>query len=257
MRIITAGFPRNNWRKLALQGVVVTYDGWYAPIYFVEEDKNPAKNLPRSMIGTALACIAIFLLVNAALYHVLHMDHLAGPQIPVMDAAMLPFGSYGKRIILLIAVVGVISSANAGLMFTPRILFSMSRDGLLPRNVTSVNRGGTPSPALFLCAIVSIALVLSGSFDTLIAIGSILLVAVYLSGFASLLVLRRSEPDLARPYKAWWYPWSTLLVLLASTAFLLGSITLKTPNGVFRPTRRSVSIIALRPVTEGRYTRPI
>jgi basic amino acid/polyamine antiporter, APA family len=45
---------------LALQGVVVTYDGWYASIYFVEEDKDPAKNLPRSMIGTALSCIAIF-----------------------------------------------------------------------------------------------------------------------------------------------------------------------------------------------------
>jgi basic amino acid/polyamine antiporter, APA family len=38
------------------------------------------------------------------------------------------------------------------------------------------------------------------------------------------LILRRSEPDLVRPYKAWWYPWSTLLVLLASTAFLLGSV---------------------------------
>jgi hypothetical protein len=45
---------------LALQGVVVTYDGWYAPIYFVEEDKDPSKNLPRSMIGTALACISNF-----------------------------------------------------------------------------------------------------------------------------------------------------------------------------------------------------
>ena len=137
---------------------------------------------------------------------------------------MLLFGSYGRRLILLIAVVGVISTVNAGLMYTPRILFSMSRDGLLPRNITSVNRGGTPSLALFLCAIGSIALVLSGSFDTLIAIGSVLYVAVYLSGFASLLILRKSEPDLPRPYKAWWYPWSTVLVLLASVAFLLGSV---------------------------------
>jgi basic amino acid/polyamine antiporter, APA family len=38
---------------LALQGVVVTYDGWYAPIYFVEEDRDPSRNLPRAMIGTA------------------------------------------------------------------------------------------------------------------------------------------------------------------------------------------------------------
>ena len=209
---------------LALQGVVVTYDGWYAPIYFVEEDTDPAKNLPRSMIGTALACIAIFLLVNAALYHVLHMQHFAGSPMPAVDAATLLFGSYGRRIILVIAVVAVISCANAGVMFTPRILFSMSRDGLLPRNVTTVNRGGTPSLALFLCALIGIALVLSGSFDTLVAIGSILFVAVYLSGFVSLLVLRRREPDLPRPYKAWCYPWSTLLVVLASTVFLLGSV---------------------------------
>jgi APA family basic amino acid/polyamine antiporter len=209
---------------LALQGVVVTYDGWYAPIYFVEEDTDPAKNLPRSMIGTALSCIAIFLLVNAGLFHVLRMDHLAGSPMPTVDAAMLLFGSYGRRFILLIAVIGVISSVNAGLLFAPRILFSMSRDGLLPRSITSVNRGGTPSLALFLCAVTSIAVVLSGSFDTLIAIGSVLYVAVYLSGFASLMILRRNEPDLPRPYKAWWYPWSTVLVLLASAAFLLGSV---------------------------------
>ena len=209
---------------LALQGVVVTYDGWYAPIYFVEEDKDPAKNLPRSMIGTALSCIAIFLLVNAAFFHVLHMNHLAGSPMPAVDAATLLFGSYGRQLILLISVVAAISSINAALLYMPRILFSMSRDGLLPRNVTYVNRGGTPSLALFLCAAVSIALVLNGSFDALIAMASILFVAVYLSGFASLLILRRSEPDIPRPYKAWWYPWSTVLVLLASVGFLLGSV---------------------------------
>jgi len=173
--------------------------------------------LARSWLGWGLS-------VNAALFHVLHMDHLAGSQMPAVDAAMLLFGSYGKQIILLISIVAVISSINAALMYIPRILFSMSRDGLLPRSITSVNRGGTPSLALFLCAAVSIALVLSGSFDMLIAIGSILFVAVYLSGFASLLILRRNEPNLVRPYKAWWYPWSTVLVVLASAAFLVGSV---------------------------------
>ena len=137
---------------------------------------------------------------------------------------MLLFGSYGRQLILLISVVAVISSINAALMYIPRILFSMSRDGLLPGSITSVNRGGTPSLALFLCVMVSIALVLSGSFDALIGIGSILFVAVYLSGFVSLLVLRRTEPNLPTPYKAWCYPWTTVLVALVSAAFLLGSV---------------------------------
>lgn len=209
---------------LALQGVVVTYDGWYAPIYFVEEDLDPARNLPRSMIGTALSCIVIFLLVNAALFHVLRMDHLAGSQMPAADAAMLVLGRYGKQVILLISLVAVISTINAGLLYTPRILYAMARDRLLPRDVTFVNKGGTPALALFLCTLASIILVLTGTFETLIAMGSILFVAVYLSGFASLLVLRRSEPELPRPYKVWWYPWSTLAVSFASAAFLLGSV---------------------------------
>jgi APA family basic amino acid/polyamine antiporter len=109
-------------------------------------------------------------------------------------------------------------------MVTPRILFAMARDGLLPQRVTVVNEGGTPTVALFLCAIAGILLVLTGTYDSLIAVASILFVAIYISGFASLLVLRRREPDLPRPYKVWFYPWTTILVLLLSAAFLIGSV---------------------------------
>ena len=72
---------------LGLQGVVITYDGWYGAIYFVEEDQNPSRNLPRAMLGTALCCTAIYVLVNAALLHVLGMGHLAGSVLPAADAA--------------------------------------------------------------------------------------------------------------------------------------------------------------------------
>ncbi len=209
---------------LALQGVVVTYDGWYAPIYFVEEDQDPSRNLPRSMIGTALTCTAIYLLVNAALLHALGMGHLAGAQMPAADAALLVFGRYGRQFILLISVVGVLSTINAGLMLTPRILFSMARDGLLPESVTKINKGGTPTVALLLCSVAAMILMLTGTFESLIAIAAILFVANYLPVFAALLVLRRREPDLPRPYKVWFYPWTTLCVLFASAAFLVGSV---------------------------------
>jgi APA family basic amino acid/polyamine antiporter len=218
---------------LALQGVVVTYDGWYAPIYFAEEDRDPSRNLPRSMLGTALTCTAIYLLVNAALLHTLGMGRLAGSQLPAADAAMSVFGSYGRQFILLLSVVGVLSTINAGLMLTPRILFSMARDGLLPQPVTTVNKGGTPTVALFLCSFCSIILVLTGSFESLVAIAAILFVANYLPVFAALLTLRKREPDLPRPYKAWFYPWTTLCVLLASAAFLIGSVIADLRHSLF------------------------
>ena len=209
---------------IALQAVIVTYDGWYSAIYFMEEDKDPARNLPRSAIGGILACIAIFVLVNAALLHVLPMGQLSASQVPAADAATRIVGSHGGQFILVISLVTVVSTINALLMITPRILFAMSRDGLLPQWMTSVNSGGTPAGALLAGALVVIGLVLSGSFDALIAIASFLFVAVYISGFVALLRLRVRSPELPRPFKVWGYPWTVFGVLIVSAAFLAGSV---------------------------------
>jgi basic amino acid/polyamine antiporter, APA family len=186
---------------VALQAVIVTYDGWYSAIYFMEEDRDPARNLPRSAMGGVVACIAVYLLVNAALLHVLPMAQMAASQVPAADAAMLVFGSHGKQIILVISLVTVISTINALLLISPRILFAMGRGGLLPRRMASVNSGGTPSVALLIGALAIIALVLSGSFETLIAISSFLFVSVYISGFAALFRLRVGQSKLTRPLK--------------------------------------------------------
>jgi APA family basic amino acid/polyamine antiporter len=209
---------------IAMQSVLVTYDGWYSPIYFMEEDRDPARNLPRSAIGGALACIAIFLLVNVALLHVLPMNQLAASATPAAEAAALIFGSHGKQIILIISIITVLSGMNACILISSRVPFAMGRDGLLPRRMAAVNAGGTPSMGLLVCALVSIGLVLSGTFETLIAIASFLYVSVYLSGFLSLFRLRARRPDLPRPFRAWGYPWSTAGVLLVSAGFLVGCV---------------------------------
>jgi APA family basic amino acid/polyamine antiporter len=166
-----ASFPASRGSILlalvvALQAVIVTYDGWYSPIYFMEEDQDPTRNLPRSAIGGAVACIAIFLLVNLALLHVLPMDQLAASRAPAADAAMAVFGRAGKQIILVISLVTVVSTINACLLVSSRILFALSRDGLLPYWMALVNSGGTPSGALLVGAFISVALVLGGSFET-------------------------------------------------------------------------------------------
>lgn len=209
---------------LAMQSIIVTYDGWYGAIYFTEEDEDPAKNLPRSSIMGVVACIAIYLLVNFALLHALTLTHLAASQMPAADAAMTILGSRGKQVILAVSLVSAVSTINALLLVTPRILFGMSRDGLLPPSVASVNKGGTPTKALLLEAVAGTALILSGNFDKLVAMASFLFVAVYLSGFCALFVLRVREPNLPRPFKVWGYPWTNGTVLLASAVFLVGSI---------------------------------
>jgi basic amino acid/polyamine antiporter, APA family len=209
---------------VALQFVIVAYDGWYFGIYFTEEDQDSARNLPRSSVGTVVACIAIYLLVNLALLHVLTFNKLAASTVPMADAATAIFGARGGQFILILAILSTISALNASLLFAPRILFGMARDGWLPRWVASVNAGGTPTAALLLVALASIALVLSGGYEKLIALASFLLVALYLSGPCALFALRVREPNLPRPFKAWGYPWTPAFALLASGAFLIATI---------------------------------
>jgi basic amino acid/polyamine antiporter, APA family len=164
---------------------------------------------------------------------VLPMGKLAASQLPAADAAAVIFGSYGRQVILLISMVTVVSTINATLMMAPRILFAMARQRLMPGWITAVNAGGTPSAALLLCTAVAMGLVFSGSYYMLIAMASILYVAVYLSGFISLFVLRIKQPELPRPFRMWGYPWTNLGISLGAGVFLVAAIVADLKHAAF------------------------
>jgi APA family basic amino acid/polyamine antiporter len=210
---------------LALQPVVSTYDGWHSPIYFAEEFERPQEHLPRSLLGGVVAVTMIYVLVNLALLHVLPVDELAGSALPAADAAGRLFGGAGGQVITALALLSVLGLINASIMSAPRVLYGLARDGLTPLApaLTQLNAGGTPLAGLLLTSAVTGLLVLSGDFETLLSIAAILYVALYLSGFVSLLVLRRREPELERPFGAWGQPWIALLLVAGSLAFLIGA----------------------------------
>jgi APA family basic amino acid/polyamine antiporter len=87
-----------------------------------------------------------------------------------------------------------------------------------------VNAGGTPHLSLAASTVATILLVLSGTFQTVLALSAFFYVMQYAVTFTSLFVLRRREPDAPRPYKAWGYPWIPGLVLVGALAFLVGNL---------------------------------
>jgi APA family basic amino acid/polyamine antiporter len=209
---------------LAIQSIVVTYDGWYEPIYFAEETRHPTRQLPRAMFGGLALLAAIYLLLNAAFLRALGPAGLAASRFAAADAARLIFGRASEIIISVIAVIILLTLLHSVLMSSTRILFAVSRDGLFWRRASLVARNGTPRPALALATLAAVGLVLSGSVDRLIAMAGFFFVANYSWAYISLIVLRRTRPAVERPFRVFGYPVLTLLTLSASLAFLVGAV---------------------------------
>jgi APA family basic amino acid/polyamine antiporter len=219
---------------LALQSVIYTYDGWSGVVYFSEEVREPARNIPRSLFGGVLSIIGIYLLVNLALIYVLPLPQIAGDKLAIGTAAQAIFGPYGDTIIRSLTIISMLSAINAYHLMATRVLFSMSRDGLGSDKATKVNQGGTPTIALFVSATVAVLFILGGErFETVITVLAFFFVANYTMSFISVFVLRRREPGLQRPYRAWGYPWTTALALLGSIAFLAGAVASDTRNSLY------------------------
>ena len=217
---------------IALQAIVITYGGWQSPLYFIEEDRDPARNLPRTMIGGVLSVIAIYLLVNIALIKVLPMSELSGATLPAADAARIIAGAHGRNLIVLLSVISLVPLLNAITMMGTRVIFALGRDQLFWSRTSTVNPRGTPDTATLLTAAVAVGLIATGTFQRLIAMTSFFLAANYTLCCLALIVLRREEPDLPRPYQAWGYPWSAWLITAGGAIFLVGMLVGDTLNGL-------------------------
>ncbi|HZS16314.1 MAG TPA: APC family permease, partial [Candidatus Udaeobacter sp.] len=217
---------------MALQAIVITYGGWQSPLYFVEEDRDPARDLPRIMIGGVLLVIAVYVLVNLALLKILPMSELSGATLPAARAANIIAGTHGRDIITILSVISLVPALNAVVMMATRVLFAMARDRLFWSRSSIVNTGGTPWMAMLLTAAVSLALIVTGTFQQLVAMTSFFLMANYSVCCLALIVLRRREPDLQRAYRAWGYPWSVWIVMVGGVIFVVGMLIGDAFNGL-------------------------
>ena len=216
---------------LGIQATIFTYDGWDGVIYFGDEVKNPGRLVPRAIFASLFSIVLIYLLVNAAVLYVLPMNEVAGNNFSLGLAAERVFGHHGDFIFRAIMVLALFSSLNALHLMGARVIYAMSRDALFFRAVSRVNKGGTPTLGLLLSAIVGVAFAIF-SFERVIAMLAFFFVTNYLLSFVSLFLLRAREPALARPYRAWGFPWTTAIALLGSIAFLFEAIREDRTNSV-------------------------
>jgi basic amino acid/polyamine antiporter, APA family len=209
---------------VGLQSVIYTYDGWTAPVYFGEEIENPGREIPRSMIGGVILVLLIYLAINFAFLRVVGIEAMAGDPFVAATAASRLFGPMGDTVLRVLMIVSLLASVNALLMAGSRVPYAMSRDGLMPPELGKVNRGGTPVYGLLVETAFVVVLIVTGTFESVIALLAFFFVANYVLVFISLFVQRRRAPDLPRPFRVPGYPFVPALALIGSVVFLLASV---------------------------------
>ncbi|MGH9562417.1 MAG: hypothetical protein ACRD3S_13275, partial [Terracidiphilus sp.] len=116
---------------------------------------------------------------------------------------------------------------------TPRILLAIGRDGFFTKKAALVSAGGTPRVALAVSSIGAAALIMSGTFEQIVAMAAVLFLLNYVSAYTALFVLRRKEPATPRPYRAYGFPYTTGIVLLGCVLIWIAAIMEDQRSGIF------------------------
>lgn len=220
------GMPLWSGILTALLSIFYAFDGWHTASYFTEENKDPVKSMPKSMFIGVIVVAVIYLLINIGILYTLSWPELSQSKLAAADAMQKILGAQTGRWVTTFLMLSIFGILNTQVMFAPRVIFSMSRDGLFFASAGQVNKHGSPTVATHMTVgLACLFLISSQSIsDRLSDIATFFFVASYLAGFASLLQLRKSEPNLPRPYRVWAYPYLPMALVLISSLFLLGTL---------------------------------
>jgi APA family basic amino acid/polyamine antiporter len=220
----------------ALAASLWAYDGWEDLNLVGSEVSDPQKNIPRALVGGVLFVAAVYLLFSAVCFYVLPFDAVAASKHVASDVVESFAGHRAALWITLAMVVSALGTLNSSVLSGARVDYAMARDGLFSRLAATVHpKFRTPGNALiFQCCLAS-AMALTGTFEDLTSLFIFATWIFYGLAVIARFRLRRIEPDLPRPYRAWGYP-------VLPALFIAGAIALTLSLWVVRPVRSSIGL---------------
>jgi APA family basic amino acid/polyamine antiporter len=230
----TGEFGHFGWSGIIRGAGIIffAYIGFDAVSTAAQEAKNPQRDMPVGIMGSLAVCAVLFILVAVVLTGVVSYTQLNVPDPIAVGVDAMGQGMFWLRPVIKIAIVAGLSSVILVLLLAqPRIFFSMARDGLLPESFARVHtRFKTPYFSQILTG--TIAIVLAGmlpisTLGELVSIGTLLAFVIV---SASVIVLRKTRPDLPRPFRTPFVPAVPLLGILfcvLQMVFLAGDTWLR------------------------------
>lgn len=216
--------------SLALILVLFTYGGWNEMAFVAAEVANPRRNILRALVLGTVAVTALYLLVNAAFLYALGHPGLAASGAVAVDAISTVFPSRARALISVLVCISALGAVNGLIFAGARISYAVGCDHRVFRPLGKWHWGtGTPVRALVVQGCLAMLLIgVLGSFLNTVLYTAAPVYLFYLASNVAVMVLRRKEPEVERPYRVWGYP-ATPLVFCAACAFLAYSAIVYKP----------------------------
>jgi APA family basic amino acid/polyamine antiporter len=206
--------PAKAWSNgaVSLIFVLFSFSGWNAAAYIAGEIQEPHKTLPLALISGTAAVAIIYLGLNVLFLYALGIQGMSGVLQVGEKASLALFGPVAAHVVAAMMAGSILASASAMIIAGPRVYFAMAADGLFFRPMGTVHsRYGSPGKSIMWQAVWVSVLVLSSAFEPLIVYSGFVLVLFSSIAVAAVVVLRLRRPELPRPFRVPFYPWTPLL----------------------------------------------
>lgn len=206
----------------ALVFVSFAYSGWNAAAYIGGEIRRPERNLPAALLLGTLLVTMLYLLVNAVYVYAMAPAEMTGIVEVGAKAAVALFGSSFGSFFSIAVALGLLSVISAMTLAGPRVYYAMAKEGDFFDYFGHVDeRKKSPRRAVLLQCGVSLGMILTTAFDTLLVYIGVLLSLSSIMTVVGMIRLRRKRPELSRPYKCFAYP-LTPVVFIAGNFIVAG-----------------------------------
>jgi amino acid transporter len=161
-----------------------------------EEVKNPERNVPRAILLALAIAGVVYILVSWLALQVLNPLEISASEAPLLDVVRRAQPSFPQIVFTIIALFAVLNTTLLNFVTASRLLFGMSREGLLPAWLGRLHhRRATPYRTLLVILPIAIFLSLSGTLEFLAGTTATLILAMFCLVNLSLLMIKRREPE--------------------------------------------------------------
>lgn len=196
--------------------VSFAYSGWNGATYIISEVRKPEQTIHRALFTGTIIVLLMYLALNVVFLKAVPLNKLSGVIDVGHVVAVHLFGTQAGILMSGLIALALISSVSAMMLTGPRVYSTAGQDYRFFSVLAKVNSGGAPVWAITIQSLIAILIILTATFNMLlIYIGFTLSLSAGLT-VVGVMVLRKNEPDLPRPYKTWGYPVTPILFILLS-----------------------------------------